>query len=53
MKETAEIVRYRDCVHYCLTTCPLCWIEKHALCFYEVDPDFFCAKGERKEDEDE
>ena len=47
-----EVVRCGDCKHDCTTLCPLAYIEKQTLQFINHDADFFCAKGERKEDYD-
>ena len=47
--DVVRVVRCRDCVHDGLVTCPICYIERHALIFINHDSEFFCAYGERKE----
>lgn len=46
--DVVEVVRCKDCANDGLSTCPLCYIEKHALIFINHDPEFFCAAGERR-----
>lgn len=47
--DAPEVIRCRDCAKEGLTTCPMCWIEKHTLIFINRDPDFYCGEAERKE----
>lgn len=49
--DAVEVVRCKDCIHDNMTTCPLCWIEKHTLQFVNHDPNFYCAYGERRDGE--
>ena len=48
-----DIVRCKDCAREGLGTCPLCYIEKQALIFINHDPEFFCAYGERRDNDGE
>lgn len=50
--DVVEVVRCKDCAHDGLTTCPLCYIERRMLIFINHDPAFYCAAGERREDND-
>ena len=45
--DVVEVVRCRECIHDGLTSCPLCYIEKHTLCFVNHDAEFYCGNGER------
>lgn len=47
--DAVEAVRCKDCKHDGLTECPLCYIEQQTLCFTNHDPEFYCGKGERKD----
>lgn len=47
--ELTEVVRCKDCIHDNMSVCPLCYIENHTLQFINHDADFFCAYGERRE----
>lgn len=46
--DVVPVVRCGECIHDGLTSCPLCYIEKHTLCFINHDADFYCGKGERR-----
>lgn len=46
--DVAPVVRCNDCAKDGLTTCPMCWIEKHTLNFVNHDPNFYCGYGERR-----
>ena len=43
------VIRCKDCAKDGLTTCPMCWIEKHILQFINHDPNFYCGAAERRE----
>jgi hypothetical protein len=49
--DAVEVVRCKDCIHDNTTDCPLCWIENHTLQFINHDAEFFCGKGERRDDD--
>lgn len=49
--DAVPVVRCKDCIHDNTTNCPLCWIENHTLQFINHDAEFFCGKGERRNDE--
>lgn len=51
--DVVEVVRCEDCVYEDMTSCPLCYIEKHTLQFVNHDGAFYCAKGKRKDGEGE
>lgn len=46
--DVVEVVRCGQCMYDGLTTCPLCYIEKHTLRFINHDENFYCAYGERR-----
>ncbi len=45
-----EIVRCKDCVKLNRYDCPMAYIENKTLQFAAVEPNFYCGKGELKED---
>lgn len=45
-----EIVRCKDCVKLNRHDCPMAYIENKTLQFAAVEPNFYCGKGELKED---
>lgn len=45
-----EIVRCKDCIKLNRNDCPMCYIENQTLQFAEIKPDFYCAKGQLKEE---
>ena len=47
--DVEHVIRCRDCAKDGLTTCPMCWIEKHILQFVNHDPNFYCGAAERRE----
>lgn len=47
-----EIVRCKDCVKLNRYDCPMCYIENKTLQFAEIKPDFYCASGRLKEQEE-
>ncbi len=47
-----EIVRCKDCVKLNRYDCPMCYIENKTLQFAEIKPDFYCALGRLKEQEE-
>lgn len=47
-----EIVRCKDCVKLNRYDCPMCYIENKTLQFAEVKPNFYCAAGRLKEQEE-
>lgn len=49
---SVEIVRCKDCVKLNRYDCPMCYIENKTMQFAEVKPNFYCGKGQLKEEED-
>lgn len=49
-KRGLEIVRCKDCVKLNRYDCPMAYIENKTLQFAAVEPNFYCGKGELKED---
>lgn len=49
--DAVPVIHCRDCLHDGMSECPLCWIENHTMQFINHDPDFFCGKGERREED--
>lgn len=47
-----EIVRCKDCVKLNRYDCPMCYIENKTLQFAEIKPNFYCAEGRLKEQEE-
>lgn len=47
--DVIPVIRCKDCAKDGLTTCPMCWIEKHILQFINHDPNFYCGAAERRE----
>ena len=47
--DVIPVIRCKDCAKDGLTTCPMCWIEKHILQFVNHDPNFYCGAAERRE----
>ncbi len=45
-----EVVRCKDCVKLNRHDCPMAFIENKTLQFAAVEPNFYCGKGELKED---
>lgn len=45
-----EVVRCKDCVKLNRHDCPMAYIENKTLQFAAVEPNFYCGKGELKED---
>ena len=45
-----ELVRCKDCVKLNRHDCPMAYIENKTLQFAAVEPNFYCGKGELKED---
>lgn len=43
------VIRCKDCAKDGITTCPMCWIEKHILQFINHDPNFYCGAAEKRE----
>lgn len=48
--DAVPVVRCKECIHDNTTGCHLCWIENHTLQFINHDAEFFCANGERRDD---
>lgn len=48
-----EIVRCKDCVKLNRHDCPMCYIENKTMQFTEVKPNFYCGKGQLKEEEEQ
>ena len=47
--DVEHVIRCKDCAKDGLTTCPMCWREKHILQFINHDPNFYCGAAERRE----
>ena len=47
--DVIPVIQCKDCAKDGLTTCPMCWIEKHTLQFINHDPNFYCGAAERRE----
>ncbi len=47
--DAVEVVRCKDCAKQGLFTCPMCYIEKQTLRFVNLNPEFYCGEGERKD----
>ena len=44
-----DVALCRECIHDGMIECPLCYIERQTLTFVNHDAEFYCAKGERRE----
>lgn len=49
--DVVQVVRCKDCKHLNYLYCPLSYIEQHEIRMICRPPEWFCADGERKDED--